>query len=67
MFNNDCNFVSESAKAIRSSTFPTKANSLCSGVSVDMMADVSNFEAGFLVDGAIYESSTAIFLNKVRE
>lgn len=49
MFNSDCNFVSESAKAIRSSTFPTKINSLCSGVSADMMADVSQFWGCFML------------------
>lgn len=61
MFNNDCNFVSESAKAIRSSTFPTKVNSRCSGVSDDMMADVSQFWKCFTMRVAMYECSEAIF------
>lgn len=61
MFNSDCNFVSESAKAIRSSTFPTKVNSLCSGVSVDMMADLSQFWRCFMMEGAMYECPEASF------
>ncbi len=47
MFNVDCSFASDSASAMRSSTLPTRFNSLASGVSLVAMVDILK---GFVLD-----------------